>query len=164
MEFQTTLNNSTMPVLVLWRLAIQNKDDLFALVYHELLQRGWIRETYLEAVKQREQEYPTGLDFGEFAIALPHIDPEHVLHPAMVMTLVEEPIHFQAMDDPSLSHPCRLAIFPVLAAAGDQLLFLSAVATALQQPGFYAILIAQESPEGAAALLDSIFATYVAET
>lgn len=160
LEFQTTLNDVTMPVLVLWGLTAPDKDDLFAIVHDELLQRGWVHETYLEGVRQREQVYPTGLDFGDFAVALPHVDCEHVIRSALVMALVEEPLHFQAMDDPAQSLACRLAIFPVLASSGDQLIFLSAVTTALQQPGFYERIIQQESPEAAAAMLDRMFSSY----
>ncbi|QBD76508.1 PTS sugar transporter subunit IIA [Ktedonosporobacter rubrisoli] len=163
MEFHTTLNGTTMPVLILWHLPAQSKDDLFAIVYKELLTRRWVHPTYLEAVKQRELEYPTGLDFGDFSVALPHIDPEHVIHSALVMALVEKPLPFLAMDDSSQTLDCQLAIFPVLAAAGDQLIFLSAVTTALQQPGFYNTIIEQKSPEAAAALLDQVFANFVVE-
>jgi glycerol-3-phosphate dehydrogenase (NAD(P)+) len=157
MELQTTLNGVTMPVLVLWGLDARSKDELFSSVYHELLQRGWVRPSYLEAVKRREEQYPTGLDFGEFAVALPHIDIEHVIRSALVIALVKEPIAFQAMDNHEQALACQLAIFPVLASTGDQLAFLSAVTTALQHPGFYATIIEQTSPEAAAHLLDTMF-------
>lgn len=164
MEFQTTLNSVTIPVLVLWGVPARSKDELFAAVYQELLQRGWVRESYLAAVKRREQEYPTGLDFGEFAVALPHIDTEHVIRSTLVMTLLEQPLAFQAMDDAEQSLACRLAIFPVLATTGDQLAFLSAVTSALQQPGFYADLIARQTPQEAVVFLDRMFASHVRET
>ncbi len=163
MEFQTTINGTTMPVLVLWHVVAHTKDDVFSTVYQELRQRKWVHESYLEAVKRREQEYPTGLNFGDFSVALPHIDIEHVIRSALVMALLEEPVAFQAMDDPSQSLSCQLAIFPVLAATGDQLTFLQAVTTGLQKSGFYAQLTEQKSPEAAATLLDRMFTEYAAE-
>lgn len=163
MEFQTTLNGVTMPVLVLWQLAVENKENLFSTVYHELHQRGYVYSTYLEAVKQREQEYPTGLDFGDFAVAVPHIDTEHVIQSALVMALVKHPIAFQAMDDPEQTLQCQLAIFPVLVGTKEQVVFLGAVTTALQQPGFYTTILEQASPADAVALLDRMFADYTVE-
>ena len=161
MEFTTTLNGTTMPVLVLWQLHAPNKDALFAHVYQELYQRGWVHPTYLAAVKRREEEYPTGLDFGNFSIALPHIDTEHVIRSAMVVALLQEPLLFQAMDDPEQTLSCQLAIFPVLGETKEQVIFLSAVTTALQQAGFYDAIIGQPSAEKATDLLNHMCASYV---
>lgn len=163
MEFHTTLNGMTMPVLVLWQLPVTNKDDLFAIVFQELHQRAWVHSSYLEAVKQRELEYPTGLDFGDFAVAVPHIDMEHVIQSALVMVSLQQPVVFQAMDDPEQALPCRLAIFPVLSGTKDQVIFLGAVTTALQKPGFYTAIIEQTSPEGAITFVDRMFADYAVE-
>jgi|GEM_PF-129138 PTS system galactitol-specific IIA component len=163
MEWQTTINGETMPVLILWHLPVRDRDELFAVVYQELLSRGWVRETFLAALQRREQEYPTGLDFGAFAVAVPHIDLEHVRRSALVIALTDQPVTFQAMDDASRPLRCRLAIFPVLAAAEHQVTFLSAVVTALQQPGFYNMIVEQESPEGVAGLLDRMFVLQAAE-
>ncbi|MBX5448965.1 PTS sugar transporter subunit IIA [Thermogemmatispora sp.] len=146
-ELELTLNGITMPVLVLWDLPVTTKDELFTRVHEELLRRDQVRPSYLNGVKEREQRYPTGLDFGAFAVALPHVDFEHVLRPALVVALLREALPFQAMDDPTRQHLCRLAIFPVLTSGEAQLAFLQAVTCALQQPGFYERFIALQTPQ-----------------
>jgi len=158
MEWQTTIDGETMPILILWHLPVHDRDALFASIYRELLDRGWVRETFLEALKRREQEYPTGLNFGDFAVAVPHVDCEHVRQSALVVALAEQPVTFQAMDDASRALSCRLAILPALATADHQVAFLSAIVTGLQQPGFYQQIMAAASPEAVVELLKPVFA------
>jgi PTS system galactitol-specific IIA component len=157
LELQTTLNQMQLPVLVLWQLAASTKEDLFERVHQELYCRGQVHASYLSGVRQREEAYPTGLDFGDFAVALPHVDFEHVIRPALVIVLLREPLPFRAMDDPAQELACRLAIFPVLSAADEQLGFLEAVTTALQKPGFYSAFIARQSPQEIASDVEQIF-------
>ncbi|WP_376794552.1 PTS sugar transporter subunit IIA [Thermogemmatispora sp.] len=145
-----------MPVLVLWGLTASSKEELFARVHEELWRRGQVHPSYLAGVQERERQYPTGLDFGEFAVALPHVDFEHVIRPALVVALLSQPLPFQAMDDPTRQHLCQLAIFPVLTSGDTQLAFLQAVTCALQQPGFYARLISLQTPQEIAACLQSM--------
>ncbi|GER84334.1 MAG: PTS sugar transporter subunit IIA [Thermogemmatispora sp.] len=162
-ELELTLNGVTMPVLVLWGLTVRSKEELFARVHEELLRRGQVRPSYLEGVQERERQYPTGLDFGDFAVALPHVDFEHVLRPALVVALLSEALPFQAMDDPTRQHLCRLAIFPVLTSGDTQLAFLQAVTCALQQPGFYTRLISLQTPQEISACLQSMLQIAVNE-
>ncbi|WP_084658868.1 PTS sugar transporter subunit IIA [Thermogemmatispora onikobensis] len=162
-ELELTLSGITMPVLVLWGLAVRSKEELFACVHAELLRRGQVHPSYLEGVQERERQYPTGLDFGDFAVALPHVDFEHVIQPALVVALLSEALPFQAMDDPARQHLCRLAIFPVLTSGDAQLAFLQAVTCALQQPGFYEHFIALQTPQEIKACLQSMLQIAVNE-
>ncbi|ROC60475.1 PTS sugar transporter subunit IIA [Klebsiella quasipneumoniae] len=62
-----------------------------------LLEKGLVRETFLEKIKQREKNYPTGLPTESVAIALPHTDIEHVVDPFIAVTRVVKPVHWIEM-------------------------------------------------------------------
>lgn len=153
MDAEVTLQGETMPVVVLTGLDAPDADALFTEVAQALRERGWVAPTFLEALRKREREFPTGLDFGRFHAALPHVDPEHVHTSALVVAVNRRPVTFQAMDNPARALSCRLAVFPMLRDATKQVPFLVAATGSLQQPGFYEQLSSAEDPEQVAALL-----------
>ncbi|GAE77255.1 PTS system [Cutibacterium acnes JCM 18918] len=58
-----------------------SQNDLYAQVNDRLTADNMVKSTFLNAVSAREKKFPTGLDFGYVSIAIPHIDPEHVISP-----------------------------------------------------------------------------------
>jgi galactitol PTS system EIIA component len=72
--------------------------QLGALLYNN----GFVKETYVQAVLDREQIYPTGLQTSELGFAIPHTNTEHVSKPAVAIATLEQPVIFRAMDDPAV--------------------------------------------------------------
>jgi len=56
-------------------------DDFFEKMSVKLLKLGYVKETFLEAIKKREAEYPTALPVEPYAVAIPHTDSEHIIKP-----------------------------------------------------------------------------------
>lgn len=64
--------------------------------------RGYVRDSYPDAVVAREREYPTGLQ-TTVGTAIPHADVEHVREPGIAVATLASPVGFTAMgtdDDP----------------------------------------------------------------
>lgn len=78
-----------------WRTALET-------LTAEAEDREYVEDTYRDALLEREAEYPTGLEIGprEYALAIPHANPEHVAQQSLLIGLPEEPVPFQSMDDP----------------------------------------------------------------
>ena len=53
-------------------------EGIFREAYETLLEKGYVRETYLEALLVREAAHPTALALENINIAIPHADPAHV--------------------------------------------------------------------------------------
>ncbi|HUM49974.1 MAG TPA: PTS sugar transporter subunit IIA, partial [Anaerolineaceae bacterium] len=51
--------------------------EVLTLLANQLYQSGYVRESYLQAVLDRERQFPTGLRTAEVAVALPHTEKEH---------------------------------------------------------------------------------------
>lgn len=66
------------------------------------IEHGYATEGYVEAVLEREREYPTGLSLPDasFGVAIPHADPDLVREEAVLLGLPPEPVAFSSMDDP----------------------------------------------------------------
>ncbi|MHA1971570.1 MAG: PTS sugar transporter subunit IIA [Candidatus Hodarchaeales archaeon] len=74
-------------------------------VVHELVNvlvtNGYIKPSYEEAIHTREKEFPTALQLeGEYNVAIPHAETEHVNKAAIALAILEQPILWENMEDP----------------------------------------------------------------
>lgn len=77
----------------------ENQDQVFELIYKEALERGYVKEEYLQKVKEREAIFPTGLNMNSHNIAIPHTDPEFVHEQFIAVATLDNPVPFYLMDD-----------------------------------------------------------------
>ncbi|MBR0600585.1 PTS sugar transporter subunit IIA [Sinanaerobacter chloroacetimidivorans] len=64
-----------------------------------LYTKGFVKDTYTQAVKDREKIYPTGLSTSGVGVAIPHTDAIHVNKPAVAIGTLEKPVLFHLMGD-----------------------------------------------------------------
>ncbi len=69
------------PELVFFDWECATPDEVFARLEDELAPRGYIAPGWLDAVRTREDAYPTGLAMPAANIAIPHTDPGFVAKP-----------------------------------------------------------------------------------
>lgn len=74
-----------------------NKEELFEKVSEELLEKGLVTHNFLKAIKNREEEYPTGLQLENMSIAIPHTDVEYIIKPFVYVCTLKKAIHFLQM-------------------------------------------------------------------
>ena len=75
-----------------------SQEDLFDSLAGDLLAEGYVKDTFKQALKEREAKYPTGIVCNKYNIALPHVDSEHVQKDALIVAVLDEPIGFHRMD------------------------------------------------------------------
>lgn len=73
-----------------------------------LLNNGYVKESYIEAVKKRELEFPTGLNTRSYGIAIPHVDSKHVKETTIAVGILKEAIVFQEMGSENSTVPVRI--------------------------------------------------------
>jgi len=82
-----------------------NSTVFFTSLYLLLKEKGYVRDSFLEAIIAREKVYPTGLPTLPVAIALPHTDPQHVIRPFISVTRLSQPIAWHEMgNDDNILH------------------------------------------------------------
>lgn len=79
-----------------------DKDDLFESIGQELLMMGYVRDSFVQGLKTREAEYPTGLNTEFAGVAIPHTDVEHVLKPSISFIRLRDDLDFLQMGDMQL--------------------------------------------------------------
>lgn len=74
-----------------------DRDDLFEQIAERLNKLGYVKDSYAEALKKCEDEFPTGLVTKYLSIALPHVDPENINKPFIAAVKNAKPIHMLQM-------------------------------------------------------------------
>jgi PTS system galactitol-specific IIA component len=82
-------------------------------IVHELVtslnQMGYVKTSYEEAIFKREADFPTGLILdGDYNVAIPHAETEHVLKPAIHLAVLNSPVIWENMEDPDEKIPVHL--------------------------------------------------------
>lgn len=71
--------------------------EYFQKIYQKLKQLNYIEGDYLNAIIEREKEYPTGLQTPFFNVAIPHTEPQFIKKPFIYMIKLKTPIAFGQM-------------------------------------------------------------------
>ena len=53
-----------------------DRNDFLSKIGEILFKKKYVNKGFVNSIIEREENYPTGLDFGEYKIAIPHTNPE----------------------------------------------------------------------------------------
>jgi len=129
------------PELVFVPLPAANRQEALAFLAERMLAAGFVTPEFLAALLEREEAFPTGLQFAEAALALPHTETRYVLQPALAVAVLAEPVEFRAMGAPEQSLAVRLIFLPAVLHPDEQVRWLSRLITLFQTPGFLSGLL-----------------------
>lgn len=85
------------PELTFVNFEATDRFDLFSQLERMLIGQGYIKESWHDAILAREEAYPTGLDCGTIQVAIPHVDPEHIVTPYIAVMKLAHPVEFEGM-------------------------------------------------------------------
>jgi len=86
--------------LILVKEKATSREEIIRKLGSMLFKYGYVKDTYTQAVLDREIEYPTGLQARVTGVAIPHTDTEHVLKPAVAIATLDDPVLFNGMGMP----------------------------------------------------------------
>lgn len=90
----------------------------------KLADMEFIETTYQQALKEREREYPTGLQTPSFAVAIPHTDPSHIKKPFIYVIKLMNTVTFGQMGTTDEFVNAKYAFFLGFDKGEDQLKLL----------------------------------------
>lgn len=79
-----------------------------------------VEETFVTAVLEREEKFPTGLP-TQIPAAIPHTDPEHVKVEGLAIATLAKPVEFKEMANSENSVSVRLVVMMLLKQAHSQI-------------------------------------------
>ncbi|WP_392558719.1 PTS sugar transporter subunit IIA [Orbus mooreae] len=77
--------------------AFKNSDEFFDFIFPILYANGYVKQSFLAAIKAREAAYPTALPTQPYVVALPHTDIEHINKPFISVTRVKGNVAWHEM-------------------------------------------------------------------
>ena len=80
--------------LIIPGLEAKSSDDIFEALGGKLVKQGYCKESYVQALKDREAEFPTGINTGEKGVAIPHTD---VSKKGIAIATLKQPVEFVEM-------------------------------------------------------------------
>lgn len=111
--------------LVFLDCIFKNQRDFFAAICQELYSSGWVKESFEEAIVQREQSFSTGLETLPYSVAIPHTDAEHVQKNFIAFIRVQEPVSFVHMGIPDKTVEAHMMFMLGIADPSNQVKILS---------------------------------------
>jgi PTS system galactitol-specific IIA component len=131
----STLSDFLVPEAVNLGMDVENASEVIRDIGRRLLSAGYVRETFTDAVLEREKTIPTGLPLsGKDNAAIPHTDAEHVIRSGVGMATLVRPVVFNNMVSPEETVEVRLVFVLALDQPKSQIEMLQEVAQVLQRP------------------------------
>jgi PTS system galactitol-specific IIA component len=85
---------------IIENLEAASKEEALNTMSKILLAKGYVKESFPEAILEREKHYPSGLPMEGHKIAIPHTDAEHVNKSIILFARLAKPLEFASMGDP----------------------------------------------------------------
>ena len=107
--------------LCLFQLEVKDQKELFQVMSEQLKNTGCVKDSFLEGITNREQEFPTGLEVNQIGCAIPHTDSAHVNSSQICFASLKEPLVFSDMTDKSHEIPVRLVFMLAMSQPHEQI-------------------------------------------
>ncbi|MCI8566203.1 MAG: PTS sugar transporter subunit IIA [Lachnospiraceae bacterium] len=135
------------PELVLMDIEAENDQEAIDILAKHLYAQGIVKESYIDAVKEREKVFSTGLGFEEMGIAIPHTDSIHVNRQAIAIGVLKKPVSFCHMGMPEVPVETEMMFMMAIEKPDSQVEFLSKMMDIFQTEGRLPALKACETKE-----------------
>lgn len=121
------------PAAVVLNYEARDAADVISILGEKLCQAGYVLDTFVAGVLERECSMPTGLLLGgEINAAIPHTEIQHVKRAALSLATLAKEVTFHNMVSPEEEVPVRLVVLMALDQPKAQVEMLMKVSELLQ--------------------------------
>lgn len=83
--------------LIFFDIDADDSTTLLKQMSKKLVEKGYVKNSFVQAVIEREKKYPTGLPTLGVRVALPHTDSKHVIKSRIAIANLKKPVVFKEM-------------------------------------------------------------------
>lgn len=83
--------------LVFINETFESTDSFFETIGQRSIDLDFSKETFIKKLKEREIEFPTGLQLDKYGVAIPHTDPDCINEEFISVVTLEKPVIFRSM-------------------------------------------------------------------
>ncbi|WP_314066459.1 PTS sugar transporter subunit IIA [uncultured Vagococcus sp.] len=142
--------------LVFLNKSYASSDALFDDIGGQISARGFGTGQFVEKLKEREGNFPTGLNLGNYGVAIPHTDPEYITEQFISVATLNEPVSFKSMDNIEVEVPVRLVFILGLTKADNQLMVLQTLMQVIQDEQLVKEIMQEKSIKDVLSALEKI--------
>lgn len=121
--------------------------EVFETVAEKGKEQGYVNGKFLEKIKEREANFPTGLQLEGYGVAIPHTDADCIDEQFVAVVIPEEGVSFKRMDDSSQEVEAQAIFVLGLNEPHSQLAMLQGLMGLLQNKDVVQTLRKTDSPE-----------------
>jgi len=141
--------------LVMAPLHAQNAFEAITLLGSRLYAAGYVRESFVSAVIEREKKFATGLPTVGIQVAIPHTDVEHVLRDGIAVGVLDSPVTFGEMGNPEGTVEAQIICLLAATRADQVVTLLQNLADMFQNPEALQQIVAAKDVARIAAIFNS---------
>lgn len=141
-----------IPDLLFPRIDANSRDEVLERLGQAVTGAGLALDTYVQGLKEREAEFPTGLAISG-GVAIPHTSADYVTGNTIAVATLNSPVVFQAMGDPDTDVEVSTVVMLVFADSTQHLPLLSKIVKSLQDQAFVDAVREAAAPEDLSAVL-----------
>jgi PTS system galactitol-specific IIA component len=130
MSNEIEINSNVVAV----KVDMDNRTQLLEYMATKLKDYGYVKDSYIGAIVQREEKFSTGLELEKFGVAIPHTDAIHVKQSTISIATLEHPIEFYEMGNPDKKVKVHIVMMLAMAEGKDQVSLLTRIMGLVQEP------------------------------
>lgn len=134
----------------------EDKVDLITKMASFIEEKGYVKETFKDAILNREEVFPTGLRGENLTIAIPHTNAEHVNEPGIFFTRLKNTVKFKEMGIGADDVDVKLVFMLLIKEPKEQVGMLSNLMAIFGQPENIEVLTNSKDKEEIYSTLASI--------
>ncbi|XKR49389.1 PTS sugar transporter subunit IIA [Enterococcus faecalis] len=118
--------------LVFRNVQAKTDSEVLAFLASEMYKKNYVKEEYIQAIQEREKEYPTGLPSTPPGIAIPHANYEMVNKTTLAIATLKDPILFHNMENNNEQLPIQIVIMMAIGEPHGQVEMLQKIVGIIQ--------------------------------
>jgi len=134
--------------LIVTNLEAENANNAIAKLAKVLFDNGYVKESYIKAVQDREKDFPTGLPTESVGVAIPHTEAVHVNTGAIAIGILKNTIKFRMMGMPEETVDVKIIFMMAIEKPHGQIMVLQKIMKILQKNGLLEELEKCTQPKG----------------
>lgn len=113
--------------LIFTNVDVRDTYDLFEKLGGEFIRYGFCKKSYIDALKEREASFATGLQIEGMGVAIPHTDPQHVIKEGIAIATLKNPVCFHHMGSDDVCVDVRVVIMLAIPSAHHMAILQSVI-------------------------------------
>ena len=126
---------------------VDSKDGIMENMGSRFVELGYCRSSYIQALKDREMKFPTGIDIDGVGVAMPHTDVSHVNRAGIGIATLKKPVAFVHMATDDTPVPVRVVFMLAVDDPQKHLEKIQDILAVIQDKKTLEIIMTAERPE-----------------